>query len=138
VIKCKSIGILILILILTGCAWLDKSEHVKIIGDYEVGWNDLVRNRCISKTLQKCEGCFETIIENYVYEVGHNENFIIAKQHPGIDTVIINYYIIDIKENERAARTGIYGPLSLNEFNGLKVKLKISDLSFDPIYAENL
>ena len=122
---------------LSGCAWLDKSEHDKIVDNYEVGWNDLERNRCISKSIPNCDGCFDVIIDNYVYAVGHTEDFIIAKQHPGIDTVSINYFIIDIKANEKASKTGVYGPLSLNDFDSLALKFKISGLRFDLNYPAN-
>lgn len=135
--KFKPIGILVLLSILASCAWFDKSEHVKIVGDYQVGWNDLVRNRCITKPNQICDGCFDIIIDDYVYAVGHNESFIIAKQHPGIDTVSSNYFIIDIKEHGKTGKKGIYGPLTLNEFDSLSTKLKISGLPFDLNYPEN-
>lgn len=130
-------GLLILLSMLASCAWYDKSEHTKIIGNYEIGWNDLVRNRCITKPIQKCDGCFDVIIENYVYAVGHNADFIISKQHPGTDTVSTNYFIIDIKANEKESKAGIYGPLNLNEFYSLSEELKLSGLSFDLNYPEN-
>lgn len=130
-------GLLILLSILSGCAWLDKSEHEKIIGSYEVGWNDLERNRCISKSIPNCDGCFEVIIDNYVYAVGHNEDFIIAKQHSAADTLSVNYFVIDIKANEKINKTGVYGPLSLKDFDSLVVKFKISGLRFDLNYPTN-
>jgi hypothetical protein len=122
---------------LASCALFDKSEHVKIIGDYEVGWNDLVSNRCLRKSFQNCEGCFEVIIDEYVYAVGYNENFIIAKQQSGLDTTSTNYFIIDIYTNQKSSKTGIYGPLNLNEFESMRKKLGVSELLFDFNYSKN-
>ena len=42
---------IVALLTISACAWTDKSEHVKIIGDYEVGWNDLESNRSISNQM---------------------------------------------------------------------------------------
>jgi hypothetical protein len=119
---------------LSGCAWLDKSEHTKIVGDYSVGWNDLERNRCIYKTITNCDGCSEVIVDSYVFAVGHSEDFIFAKQHPGMDTERTNYFIIDLKANENAKGSGVFGPLSEKEFDSLTVRLKISKIHFDLNY----
>ena len=132
-----SITLLSLQFAFTGCAWFDQSEHRKITGDYEVGWNDLIRNRSITKLSKGCDGCAAQIVDSYVYAIGHDSNFIIAKQHPGIDTITTNYFIIDIRKNEKENDKGIYGPLSFIEFDSLKKELKIAELNFDLIYIEN-
>jgi len=124
------------LLLLTGCAWFEQSAHERIIGDYEVGWNDLIRNRNISKPDPRCSGCYQVLVDGYVYAVGHNERFIRAKQHYGPDT-ITQYFIIDIAENQTQGGDGIYGPLSAATFTSLSNKLRIADLPFDQLYPEN-
>jgi hypothetical protein len=131
--------ILLLILLLTigGCTWLDKSEHLRIIGDYEVGWNDLESNRGIVKPNKGCSGCYDVIIESYVYSVGHNDRFIFAKQHPNSDTTTTKYFLIDIDKNRRDAKKGIYGPLDEEEFEKMLTLLGIADIKFDLNFRES-
>lgn len=120
------------------CAWLDQREHQQIIEGYEVGWNDLETNRCISKPIAGCDGCYDIVIESYVYSVGHNDHFIIAKQHPNLDSTITHYFVVDIIKNKENNKKGIYGPLDKDKFEGLLNQLKISTMNFDIHFPERL
>lgn len=81
------------------------------------------------------------LIEPYIFAVGHNEHYLIAKQHPTtgfeggyqIHTDTTNYYIIDIyKEKDR-----IFGPLTLAQFDSIKTEFKIGKLQFNKTYPDN-
>lgn len=133
---------------LTGCAWFEQSHHERIVYDYEVGWNDLVRNRSIRKPIRDCSGCPEVVVGGYVYAVGHNDSFIIAKQHSGIDTTMTYYYIIDIERHNRyvidierhnkyGGNKGVYESLNKLAFDSLRKQLKISNIQFDLNYPKN-
>jgi hypothetical protein len=123
---------------ISSCAWFDQSDHKRIIGDYEVGWNDLVRNRNITKPIKDCSGCFNVLVDGYVFAIGHNDNFIIAKQHLGNDTATTYYFIIDINGNEKlGGKKGSYTSLSKPAFDSLRSKLNISHIPFDMNYPEN-
>ena len=126
-----------LVLIIQSCGWLEKREQIEIIGDYAVGWNDLESNRCIRKSTNGCSGCYSILVEGYVYGVGHNENFIIVKQHPNPDTSVTNYYVIDVAKNSKQTSQGINGPLSKSRFEELLRELKISHLAFDLNFDES-
>ena len=120
----------------TGCAWLDQSEHERIIGDFEVGWNDLVQNRSISRPIKDCSGCSNVLVSGYVYAVGHNDSFIIAKQHTGNNTKTY-FYIIDIKRNEKyGGNKGLYESLDQISFDSLRHRLNITDIPFNINYPE--
>lgn len=74
---------------------LFDSDSDKITGDYETVWIDIPQTRSINKG--------EEIVPAYVSEIGHNSNFIIAKQHPIkqgniviVHTDTTNYYIITV------------------------------------------
>jgi hypothetical protein len=138
--KFSTIVIAIAILLATGrCAWLDKKESVKITGDFEVGWNDIESNRAIVKPSKACgEGCYDIIVDSYVYSVGHNNRFICAKQHPDLDTARTKYFLIDISKNDKDAKKGIYGPLEKEEFEKMLVKLEVTDLKFDLNFSERV
>ena len=82
-----------------------------------------------------------TIIEPYIFAVGHNDHYIIAKQHPTsgfegsyeIRADTTNYYIVDVyKERDK-----IFGPLTLKQFDSLKTKFEIGDLRFSKTYPDN-
>lgn len=128
---------LIFVTALASCAWFDRNDHQKIIGDYEVGWNDLASNRNITKPVQNCTGCYEAIVEEYVFAVGHNDSFIIAKTHLGFDKTTTHFDIVDVRKNEKyGGKTGLYGPLNESTFDSLRRKLNISNIVFDMNYPE--
>ena len=131
----KIISLICLSIFINRCAWFEESEYQKIIGQYEIGWNDLESNRAITKKIENSENSYNIIIDNYVYAVGHNESFIIAKQHRNFSKET-NYYLIDIEKNEEDYSKGIYGPLNEVEFENLKTKFKIKKLKFDLIFPD--
>lgn len=117
---------------LSSCLFDSSSD--KIIGDYETVWIDIPQTRRISKG--------EEIVPAYVSEIGHNSNFIIAKQQPikqgNIVTVHIdttNFYIITVSTNSIQDKP-VYGPLSKNSFDSLRKELKIENIKFDMFYPE--
>lgn len=113
---------------------LFDSDSDKIIGDYETIWIDIPQTRSINKG--------EQIVPAYVSEIGHNSNFIIAKQHPikegnivVVHTDATNYYIIAVSANSFQDKP-VYGPLSKKSFDSLKQELKIENIKFDMFYPE--
>lgn len=135
--KLKStFAIIVILFIETSCAWLDKSSHEKIIGDYEIGWNDLVRNRSITKLSESCSGCSDVIVGGYVYAVGHNQNYIIAKQHLSAHDTTTYYYIIDISNKEKFHKV-LDGSSDKTIFDSIRNGLRISNITFDKQYPEN-
>ncbi len=113
---------------------LFDSDSDKIIGDYETVWIDIPQTRSISKG--------EEIVPAYVSEIGHNSNFIIAKQQPikqgNIVTVHVdttNYYLITVSTNSFQDKP-VYGPLSKKSFDSLRKELKIENIKFDMFYPE--
>ena len=113
---------------------LFDSDSDKIIGDYETVWIDIPQTRSISKG--------EEIIPAYVSEIGHNSNFIIAKQQPikqgnivTVNTDTTNYYIITVSNNSFQDKP-VYGPLTKKSFDSLRQELKIENIKFDMFYPE--
>ncbi len=67
---------------------------------------------------------YECVVPNEVVEIGWNDEFILAKQHPReyfepANTAITHWYIIDVK-NER-----VYGPLTQPQFLEKKRELGV-------------
>lgn len=124
----KKIFLLIIVLItLNSCIFFDNGSRT-IVGDYNLTWIDTPENQFISLPNK-------TIVDGYVFAVGHNDNFIIAKQHPNagfdgnyeINTLVTNYFIIKIVSTEPE----VLGPLNQSEFKSLVKRLKISHIEFD-------
>ena len=113
---------------------LFDSDSDKIIGDYETIWIDIPQTWSINKG--------EQIVPAYVSEIGHNSNFIIAKQQPikqgnivTVHTDTTNYFIITVSTNSYQDKP-VYGPLNKKSFDSLRQKLKIENIKFDMFYPE--
>lgn len=65
---------------LTGCLFDSSSD--RIIGQYIVIWIDLPQNQMVAKQDKLHSSSSSTILEPYIFAVGHNENHTTAKQHP--------------------------------------------------------
>jgi hypothetical protein len=131
-------------LLLTGCFGLFDSSSDIITGRYKVLWIDLKEQQFICEESEKHSTSCLTLVPEYVFAVGHNDNFIIAKQHPTssfetgfkIDTSVTNYYIIDI--NRRIKREGekAIGPLTEEQFDRKRKEFKIERIKFEMTYPE--
>jgi len=139
--KIKWIILLLISSLLTGCFGLFDSGTKQITGKYIVVWIDLPRNQVIAEEIEGHSGGSIGIIPEYVFAVGHNENYIIAKQHPTsgfengfiIDTTITNYYIVDMK----AQKNKVIGPMTKSKFDSSRTDLKIQNIEFDMNFKEN-
>ena len=133
----KSILVIAVVLssILCSCALLfQENESIKIIDNYYVGWNDLVSNRQIVEKKSKDSKISHVIIGGYVFAVGHNKEFIIAKQRKLNSTLSTKYYIVDITQK---LNKKILGPLSKEKFEEKKIQLGIKELEFDLVFEES-
>lgn len=128
---------------LSGCFGLFDSGSKRITGDYILTWIDIQENQGIIKEWNNT-GSGERVIPEYVFAVGHNEEFIIAKQHPTsgfeggyeINDNITNFYIIDITNEIQKKDKNIFGPLTKQKFDSLRIELNISNIKFDMNYPE--
>jgi hypothetical protein len=129
---------------LTSCFGLFDHGSDKIVGRYIVLWIDLQENQTISEQDEIDSPNSSTVIPEYVFAVGHNQDFIIAKQHPTngfdggyeVDTKTTNYYIVDV--NRKILKTGknVFGPLDINKFDSIRTVLRINEIDFDQIYPD--
>lgn len=129
---------------LFGCFGLFDSDSKTITGKYIVVWIDLPENQIISERYEINSAGSSQLVPEYVFSVGHNKEFIIAKQHPTngfeggykVNTAITNYYIIDM--NRKILKNGqkVFGPLTLSQFDSLRITLKIEEIPFDINYPD--
>jgi len=106
----------------SSCIFDSSSED--LVNGYELAWMDTKYNQSIYKEEEQVPG--------YIFSVGFNCDYIIAKQHPQMgdfysepDYFVTNYFIIDLKENERGYKQGVIGPLSKEEFDSKMDELGI-------------
>jgi hypothetical protein len=123
---------------LIGCGAIYDFSEDEIKGSYSIGWIDLEENRSLLYNRGE-------IVGPYIYAIGFNEKYIIAKQHPLVGvfgkekliTGVTNYYIIEMNENSKAAREKIFGPINIYQFDSIRKKLKIESIQFDKLYEKN-
>jgi hypothetical protein len=143
--KLQAIILFLSTLFFSSCFGLFDSGSDTIIGDYKTIWIDLHANQSISKEIELNSGSYYQVIGEYVFSVGHNDDYIIAKQHPTngfengfqVNTKITNYFIIELKSSKLNHEERVFGPLDKNNFNELRKKLKIENIEFDLNYTEN-
>lgn len=138
------LAILLAFLFINSCGLFDSGSD-QIIRNYKIQWIDMLSARSICKTPERYPDLCETLVLEYVFAVGHNSDFIIAKQHPTsgfengykVNTTITNYFIIDIKTNVRDNRKRVIGPLTAKQFEQSTLDLNIGEIEFDQTYTEN-
>jgi len=131
---------------LTSCFGLFDSGSDRITGKYIVLWIDMQENQGISEQIELNSSSSTGLVPEYVFAVGHNNDYIIAKQHPTsgfkngfvIDTTITNYFVIDM--NRKMLKTGdkVFGPFTISQFDSIRTKLKIENIKFDMIYPNSI
>jgi hypothetical protein len=129
--------------VLTGCFGLLDGGGDHIAGSYSAGWIDVHSSRCIEK--QDKDGSSIEVVPAYIYAVGHNERFIVAKQHPlqgefpkeRINVTQTNYFLIDLKLQPGQGEEGVYGPMDASQFETLSRKLEVGKIVFDLTYPDN-
>ena len=125
-------------LLILGSCLRNPGESDPIIGNYYVEWHDLVSNRSIVEKSSINSSSSYPVSSGYVYAVGHNEDFIIAKTHPYIrDFSVTKYVIIDLKKREQNPKKGVYKYFDKGEFDEKAKAFGISELTFDQLYPEN-
>lgn len=125
--KLYSIHTLIYLIIafsLSGCQGFVKDE--KITGKYHLVAVDILADLTLCYKLEG--GDYKGVLEETVFAVGFNDNYIIAKQHPSNNRAITNYYIVPIYiDNPLFPEKGVVGPLTLEQFNEKRKELNIPD-----------
>jgi hypothetical protein len=126
----KKYIILAFILCLFSCS-LGFAENQHLFGNYYLTATDVEEQMSLS--YQVSDSGYAGIIEETVFAVGYNKEYIIAKQHPA-NKEITNYYILPIKNGDLPKNEDLIGPLTQKEFEQKKEELKIKNLDFTIVY----
>lgn len=121
--------------LLIGCQGVAIKE--KIEGNYYLIATDAEEDLSLTYHEAADENNYGTIINATVFAIGHNNEYIIAKQHPRNfpnppDKSITNFFILPIKKKfDWKTNNDLLGPLTLEQFNEKRKELNISnDLKF--------
>lgn len=140
----SNISIVVVLLFLAGGCSLFNNEFEHLAGRYNVGHANREEYRVI------CESQLEPddiggiiVVPAYVYAVGNNSDYVIAKQHPipgddhegEPDTSITNFYVIDV--HRRHSQNAVLGPFTLMQFDSVRAVFGITSLKFDKVYPDN-
>ncbi len=109
-----------------------------IVGNYYLTAPDIPEQCSISYHDKNSGSNYSTIINSTVFSIGHNKQYIIAKQHPEIggsdkpNKNIIKYYILPVKDKLTVeSKDMIIGPLNKIQFEKELIILGIKDIVFD-------
>ena len=120
-------------IVLTSCGLFD-SDSEGITGEYTIGWIDTECTRTIRYgPIGQMEG--------EIYELGWDEDFILAKRHPFCKKSETDFFIIDINKNAGRGkvdvggrkdipciydcRFGVFGPYNEETFNSKRRELGV-------------
>ena len=112
----KRLLALLCALLLSNCAWFDSRIEWRH-GRYALLWVDLPDE--VRLSFDVGDGAWGTIVEPRVFSVGANERYVVAKQHPGGNRSITNYYIVEIRTVAPSGdwKEGVTGPLTEQAFD---------------------
>lgn len=125
---CQKRFALLTILALAGCGLFD-SGSVWQEGPYVLGWIDLPDEVTLSYDLGK--GSLVGRIQERVFAVGWDGNYLVAKQHPKGDKSVTHFYILDSRKDNPYARIEdvVIGPLTEDEFYRKKSEMNLPEFS---------
>jgi len=123
--------------ILFGCSSIKVKEQLP--GGYVL--LDFIEEDGLAISATLGGGSYIDVVTNCVFEIGYNEEFIIAKQHPcefgkEPNIFIVNYYIVPIKNKiSESQDLNKIGPLSYLQFLQKRKEIGVqSDLDFTSFY----
>jgi hypothetical protein len=122
------IPLAILLSTIAGCIW-DNGEEWRD-GPYALGWaNDAY---ALQIQYELGGGGAITRVDEQVFAVGANAQYIVAKQHPHRDRKVVHFFIIDrAKDNHYLDREAVIGPLEPWEYAAKKKELILPE--FDTV-----
>lgn len=112
----------------TGCGFFDSGIEWRD-GPYILIWIDTPSSTTLSYDLEG--GASVGRIDETVFSVGRNERYIVAKQHPGGDKSVTNYFFIEKAKDQPYAdpHDVVVGPLSKMEFRAKAKELGLPEFS---------
>jgi hypothetical protein len=94
-------------------------------GPYALTWIDTPDDVWLE--YRRPGGGSDVRVDARVFAVGRNEHYVVAKQHPGGDRSVTNFFVIDAtRESPRSERSDVVrGPLTEAEFQRLSHELSL-------------
>lgn len=135
----KKILLLIVITVsLNSCDFGAQGTEVNIVANYYIGWQDLESNRCIYKKESAGSNIGQIIVDSYVFAIGHDSRYIIAKSSRGPALTLAKYHIIDTRGyyHTDMDNNNYWEFSSEKDFYEKLQQLKISNIEFDNDYQQ--
>ena len=114
--------------LLAGCYLLDAGIEWRG-GPYRLGWID--DPKAVTLSFAADSEHLVGRIDSAVFAVGWNGRYLVAKQHPGGNKEITNYFVIDSSHDSAAANPAqvVTGPLNEDEFKKMSNELGLPKFS---------
>jgi hypothetical protein len=122
-------------ILVVGCPFMGMVYEEDLVNGYAVWATDVMEQAEIVKKDKEISSTtiYTLVVPATVFAYGWNDDFILAKRHPRkkdkkVDTNLTYWYIVEV------ASGNVHGPLSEDEFNKLRTKLKVpAEISFKTI-----
>ena len=126
-VLCQALKGALVALTLTSCAPGDFSYSKRLDGQYRIlAVDDL-------KTMVVCydtgNGGCRVLIDQTVFEVGWDGQYIVAAQHPAANSELTVYYYINRSVEHHLRRAGVFGPFTPEEFEVETRRLSLPPMS---------
>ena len=111
----------------------------KITDNYYITAPDTDDQAALSFHTDDSGDIYSTIVDATVFAEGHNNKYMVLKQHPykftiGTNKTITNYFILPLlKTMDWKTKNGLMGPLTLDEFNKKRKELNIEYIQFTTV-----
>jgi hypothetical protein len=114
-------------LVLSACLFDHGVEWRR--GPYALHWTDLSDEVHLAYDLGR--GTWVTLVMPTVFAVGSDDRYIVAKQHPGGDKAVTNYFIVDIRSVKPPGdiEGSVVGPLTEASYREQAATLGLPDFT---------
>jgi hypothetical protein len=111
------------------CACLFDSGVEWRSGPFALHWTDLADEVHLAYELG--HGTWVTLVMPTVFAVGSDGRYVVAKQHPGGDKAVTNYFIVDTRlvKSPRDIEGSVVGPLTEAACREQAAKLSLPDFT---------
>ena len=120
---------------LGGCGGIGFNYQKKLHGNFYIIATDVDEQMCIAKKTSR--NGYSTIVDETVYEVGYDSNFIVAIQHPMNNKNVNAYYIVKMDSSQaEPSANNTFGPLTFQQFYQKRKDFGIEDIGFSLVFAK--
>ena len=127
-------------LLLLNACMLNQTESVRnVVKDFNLGWRGDAVHQSLYVNIDHTEYGGIKIVEETVFALGWDQDFIIALQHPNPGSADTVFHIIDIRQYSQrfwGPSENVYTLKNATNFKRMKQELGVGDMEIKPVLME--